>query len=131
MTLDPIKAWPAFRKLVRRQLAVGAREYGSSSDRPLPETLDQIAEELADVSGWSAVAFARIEALKARAEILEAAHAPTQDAEVAAPAELQAFRLDADTAALLLRVCRTLRLSPSDVVRFAVLALAKRYGFVR
>ena len=71
------KATPA---PVRQRLSVGAREYGTSSDRPVPETLDQIAEELADVCGLSVVAFARIEALKARAEILDATHAPAPDA---------------------------------------------------
>ncbi|MCC6899213.1 MAG: hypothetical protein IT377_09580 [Polyangiaceae bacterium] len=65
----------------------------------MPEKLDQIAEELADVCGWSAVAFARVEALRARAEILEATHRPTPVA--AGPIELQAFGVDPTTAGVL------------------------------
>lgn len=127
--MDPLKLWPTFRKLVRKRLSVGAREYATSSDRPLPETLDQIAEELADVAGWATVGFARIEALKARAEILDAAHAPAPDA---VPVEtLEPVRLDPGTAALLLRIAQTLQLGPAEVVRFGILVLAKRYGFVR
>lgn len=125
--MDPVKAWPTFRKLVRRRLAAGAREYGTSSDRPLPLTLGEITEELSDVAGWACVAFARIEALKARAEILEATHGPTQDAEGTPPAELQAFRLDAPTAGLLLQIARSLRIDPADAMRFAVVMLAARY----
>ncbi len=126
--MDPVKAWPTFRKLVRSRLAAGARSYGSSASRPLCSTLDEISEELADVAGWATVAFSRIEALKARAEVLEAAQPMP---EPAGPIELQAFRLDSGTAALLLRISQTLRLSPEDVTRFAILALAKRHGFVR
>lgn len=126
--MDPVKAWPTFRRLVRSRLSAGARAYGDSASKPLPSTLDEISEELADVSGWACVAFSRIEALKARAEILEATHGPGPDP---APVELEAFRLDPGTAALLLRVSRTLRLSPPEVMRFAVLALARRYGVVR
>lgn len=128
--IDPRHVWPTFRKLVRRRLAAGAREYGTSSDRPVPLTLAEISEELSDVAGWACVAFARIEALKARAEILDATQGP-RDAEGTAPAELQPIRLDAGTADLLIRISRTLRIEPADAVRFAVLALAKRYGFVR
>lgn len=97
--IAPRHAWPTFRNLVRRRLGAGAREHGTSSHRPLPEKLDQIAEELAGVCGWSAVAFARVEALKARAEILEATHRPTPVA--AGPIELQAFGVDPTTAGVL------------------------------
>lgn len=124
--MDPVRAWPAFRKLVRSRLAAGATSYGSSTSRPLPLTLGEISEELSDVAGWACVAFARIEALKARAEILEGAHGPTQDA---APVEtLEPFRLDATTAELLLRISRTLRIEPADAVRFAVHLMGERYG---
>lgn len=43
----------------------GAKTYGEASfDKPLPRTLDELLDELLDLSGWSWVMFVRIEALK-------------------------------------------------------------------
>lgn len=86
--IDPRVVWPEFSELVHDRLQAGARAYACQS-RTLPETLDEIAEELADVCGWSVVAFARIQSLRARAAELEALSKPHEKgaAELAAKAQ--------------------------------------------
>lgn len=47
------------------KLERGAKTYGDQSfERPLPRTLDELADELVDVAGWAWVMLVRIEALK-------------------------------------------------------------------
>ena len=55
----------AFMAAVEARLELGAAEYGDRSfSRDLVELLAEIKEELADVCGWGAVLFARIERME-------------------------------------------------------------------
>lgn len=72
----PIPAWrPAFNSYVaelRARMEKGAATYGDASfSKPLATTLAEIRAELLDISGWSIIATARIDALIARAAEIE------------------------------------------------------------
>lgn len=75
-SLSPLGVWPQFSRLVGARLETGAREYAGQKPT-LPETIDEILEELLDVCGWSVVAFARIQALRARAAELDSTSKPS------------------------------------------------------
>ena len=50
-----------FVERLRQRWARGAREYGDRSfTRPLPETAEQILEEIEDVAGWSLIAWQQV-----------------------------------------------------------------------
>ena len=54
-----------FLTVVRQRLAAGATEYGDASHRrPVGDLLDEIQQELADVCGWSAILWGRLEHLR-------------------------------------------------------------------
>ena len=54
-----------FLAVVRQRLEDGATEYGDASHRrPVGDLLDEIQQELADVCGWSAILWARLEHLR-------------------------------------------------------------------
>lgn len=54
-----------FLAVVRQRLEAGAQEYGDASHRrPVGELLDEIQQELADVCGWSAILWGRLEHLR-------------------------------------------------------------------
>ena len=60
---------PGFDEYVSRleqRLRVGEQEYGNRSFQLAPEaTLDEIEQELLDISGWGYVAWRRLRALRA------------------------------------------------------------------
>jgi hypothetical protein len=54
-----------FLAVVRQRLEAGAKEYGDASHRlPVGDLLDEIQQELADVCGWSAILWGRLEHLR-------------------------------------------------------------------
>ena len=54
-----------FLAVVRKRLEAGAQEYGDASHRrPVGDLLDEIQQELADVCGWSAILWGRLEHLR-------------------------------------------------------------------
>lgn len=68
MPRDPLLKYPAFAAEVRARLERGRVEYRDESfERPLPELLQEIREELCDIAGWAFCAFVRLEALDERA----------------------------------------------------------------
>ena len=61
-----------FLARVRARMAAGAAEYGDKSfQAPAPKTIDEIQQELADVCGWSAVLYVRLERLKEAAKAVD------------------------------------------------------------
>jgi hypothetical protein len=59
--------WTAFVAAVERRLKVGAEEYGDRSfDRPAPELLRELREELYDVMGWGFILHSRIKNIEKR-----------------------------------------------------------------
>ena len=72
MNEDLAASFDAFVGRVRTRMEVGAQTYGDASlSRPLTELIDEVEAELADVCGWSAIAFHRLERLRARLQRLE------------------------------------------------------------
>jgi hypothetical protein len=58
---------------ITERLKAGATEYGDRSFlTTTPSTVDEIQEELADVCGWSFIAWCKLERLKAETARLEA-----------------------------------------------------------
>ena len=52
---------------LRARLVAGAATYGNTSfDRPAVELVDEIQQELEDVSGWSLLLWIRLERLRTR-----------------------------------------------------------------
>lgn len=67
------EAWAAFAQLVMGRLEMGSRRTGDRNLRlrPLYQLLAEIAEELADVAGWSSLAHARIVRMQEPARLAE------------------------------------------------------------
>lgn len=66
---DPLESFAAFTEHVRRRLEAG-RAYEATRpavERPADDLISEIQDELADVCGWSACLWAKLEALKTRA----------------------------------------------------------------
>jgi hypothetical protein len=61
-----LRAWPAFAARVQARLEADACAYPESPSRSELELLDEIAQELEDVAGWSCVLWSKLEAIKAR-----------------------------------------------------------------
>jgi hypothetical protein len=56
-----------FVNRLRARLQAGAKEYGDVSfTRPVVELVDEIQQELEDVSGWSLLLWSRLEKLRRR-----------------------------------------------------------------
>jgi hypothetical protein len=75
---DPLDAFPAFAERVRSRLEAG-RAYEATNPAVERRTLDlirEIQEELEDVCGWSCALWARLEALRTRAAVVDAPPAP-------------------------------------------------------
>lgn len=54
-----------FTEALHRKLEAGSKTYGEASfKRPQKEIIEEIQEELVDVSGWSWILWSRLEALK-------------------------------------------------------------------
>jgi len=64
-----------FNEFIERlhlKMEAGAREYGDASlRRRLPNSLDEIEQELVDVCGWACIALTRLRRVKARARQLD------------------------------------------------------------
>jgi hypothetical protein len=59
----------AFVAELRMRLAAGAKQYGNRSfERPSAEVINEIEQELLDVSGWSLVWWLRIQRARLAAE---------------------------------------------------------------
>ena len=57
---------------VRARLATGAKQHGDRSlTRPPAELVSEVMEELEDVTGWSAILWARLERLRNAVERLD------------------------------------------------------------
>lgn len=54
----------SFFAAVKARLEVGEREYGTSQDRPSPELVDEIMEELEDVAGWSILLWSKLRRIR-------------------------------------------------------------------
>jgi len=62
----------AFIAALRPRLYVGAQTYGDASfERALPETADEIMQELLDVAGWAWIAWVRLKRVRDRINELE------------------------------------------------------------
>ena len=53
-----------FFAAVGSRLEVGEREYGTSRERPSPELVDEIMEELEDVAGWSILLWSKLRRIR-------------------------------------------------------------------
>ena len=59
------KYWKPYLRNLRSRLEAGATTYGDTSfERPIPQLIQEIQEELADVSGWALVMWGRLEEMK-------------------------------------------------------------------
>jgi len=67
------RLWPKFSEAVHARLTQGASDYGDESfSKPLRRLLQEVREELLDVSGWSFIMFAKLDAVEKRLDELEA-----------------------------------------------------------
>lgn len=66
-----IDKFEPFLNQVRARLEFGEKAYGSSGERTSSELISEIQQELADICGWSAVLWARLEKLRAKTSELE------------------------------------------------------------
>ena len=71
---EAISFFPDFVRAVHNRLDRGRQDYGDSSfTRPLPEVLDELAQEALDIAGWGFVAWTRIRKLADTLTRLESA----------------------------------------------------------
>jgi hypothetical protein len=72
---------PAFHRFeanVAKRLSAGVVEYGDASMRkPSVALIEEVQQELEDVTGWSAILWLRLENIKAMAEAVDPA--PQED----------------------------------------------------
>lgn len=70
-----VKTRPQFRQflqLLAERLEAGGKAYGDKSfDRPVPELLGELQQELLDTAGWGFVAYQRVQRLVAAARQME------------------------------------------------------------
>lgn len=112
---SPLDVWPHFAALVQARLERGATDYGDRSLEKPPATLaDEIAEELADVCGWSVVLYTRVQALRERLALLEQPDCCT-------------LQLTADETSVLDGLAASMKCSREKVIRLAMLALADKF----
>ena len=79
-----IAQFDAYMAAVRARLNEGRRSYGDSSfEIPLPQLVQEIQQELLDVTGWAFVLYSRVAELEAKVKELSGPHRPTQDAKPA------------------------------------------------
>lgn len=75
--MDPraSSALAKFHERVAARLERGAIEYGNRSMiRPAVDLIDEVQQELEDVTGWSAILWLRLEAIREKAERAEASN---------------------------------------------------------
>lgn len=74
--MNPVNhpAFPEFERRVAARLERGAVDYGDvSMHRPAVDLIDEIQQELEDVTGWSALLWLRLENIKAKAQKVDPA----------------------------------------------------------
>jgi hypothetical protein len=60
-----IRKWPLYESIVKDRLCTGARQYGDSSFNKSPnQLLDEISQELMDVTGWAFITWCVIQEMK-------------------------------------------------------------------
>lgn len=61
-----------FVSQLRERLRVGAETYGNRSfERPIAELIDEVCAEALDISGWSFLAWVRLQRLRRAVERVE------------------------------------------------------------
>ena len=67
------KNWPDFERKMKARLEEGFATYGDGSfTKPLPETLEEIEEEIFDQIGWAFIALVRIQNIRKALAKIEA-----------------------------------------------------------
>lgn len=76
-----------FVEAIEKRLEIGAREYADrpAATRPPLELVDEIAQELVDVAGWSFLLWCRIEGLRERLRSVPVGTSTAQGASGALP----------------------------------------------
>jgi hypothetical protein len=83
MTDDVLLRFGAFTAAVRARLEKGREAYRETpaATRPMPELVDELMAEAADIAGWSACLWTRLERLRSRLVALGVASAPRPPSE--------------------------------------------------
>lgn len=62
-----VRKWPMYEAHVRERLITGARQYGDTSFNKSPsQLLDEISQELMDVTGWAFITWCIIQEMRQR-----------------------------------------------------------------
>lgn len=125
-----LRFFPAFRRALRQRLEQERERYAKSLPRPLDALHAQIEIDVLDLAGACFVAWSRLQALRARAELQARAAGVTAGG---APNDATALpELDAENEALLDRIASALRCTRQEAIRFCILAGGERlFGSAR